>query len=433
MRNIFKIIFIVLCVILYVQNTQANIIRDSEIEETINLVIEPLKKSSGLKDLKIYLINDEIPNAFTAGGMIIFIHSGLIIQFPDPDVLRGVVAHEIGHILGQHVIRREEVINNYTVAAMATAALGLATAIGNIDSGMALLMAGMHVSERSMQNYSRALESSADQAALKLLEKSHQSAIGMVEFFQKTKIQNVSNFTSPYEQTHPLSSERLTLIKKESEKSKYSTSQNTKDLIYKFHRISVKLAAYTLDLEQLPDCDYEENVDEFTHYMKAIKCFRVGNFDDALNHIHRLLLKHPNDPYYHELKAQILFESGKKSSLGEYKIASELKRNDPLILLGKAIVEITFYKNDPAKLNESYKDLSFVLEKEPNNLLALYYMAIYYEKKNLKGKSYLNSAMIANKLGHKKDAKALANAALKELERNTPDWYKASDIIAANK
>jgi predicted Zn-dependent protease len=39
----------------------------------------------------------------------VFITSGLIINYPDPDVLRGVVAHEIGHILGHHVARRDEV------------------------------------------------------------------------------------------------------------------------------------------------------------------------------------------------------------------------------------------------------------------------------------------------------------------------------------
>jgi len=52
--------------------------------------------------------------------------------------------------------------------------------------------------------------------------------------------------------------------------------------------------------------------------MKAIACFRASNFDDALNHVNRLVMKLPKDPYYHELKAQILFEAGKNSALTEY-------------------------------------------------------------------------------------------------------------------
>ena len=75
----------------------------------------------------------------------------------------------------------------------------------------------------------------------------------------------------------------------------------------------------------------------------------------------------------------------------------------------------------------------FVIEKEPDNLLALYYMAIYYEKKGLKAKSYLNSAIIAHKSGNRKDARKLATEALKEMDEKSPDWYKANDIIAANK
>ena len=144
-------------------------------------------------------------------------------------------------------------------------------------------------------------------------------------------------------------------------------------------------------------------------------------------------MKHPQDPYYHELKAQILFEAGKNGALAEYTVASQLRKDDPLILLGKAIVGITQHQETPIKLAEFYKDLAFVLQKEPDNLLALYYMAIVYERKGLKGKSYLNSAIIANKLGHQKDARNLSTAALKELKINSPEWYKANDILEANK
>ena len=66
---------ITILIFLYSQNVNANIIRDSEIEETINLVIHPLKKASGLKDLSIYILNDPSSNAFTVGGNTIFINN----------------------------------------------------------------------------------------------------------------------------------------------------------------------------------------------------------------------------------------------------------------------------------------------------------------------------------------------------------------------
>ena len=57
-----------------------------------------------------------------------------------------------------------------------------------------------------------------------------------------------------------------------------------------------------------------------------------------------------------------------------------------LIRLGKAIVGITAHMDDPRYINRYYKDLLFVLDKEPDNLLALHYLAIYYEQSGLIGK-----------------------------------------------
>lgn len=412
---------------------KANIIRDSEIEETVNLVVAPLRETSGLKDLKIYILDDLVPNAFTAGGNEIFITSGLIINYPDPDVLRGVVAHEMGHILGHHVVRRDEVIDNYKKAAIGTTALGLATAISGAGAeGLAITLGGMHFSERSIYAYSREFESSADQTAMRLLNKSSNSVVGLIKFFEKMQLQSSADSFSQYDQTHPLNNERLLILRNFNKKSKFSTSQNNNDIVYKYSRASAKLAAFTVEINKILDYKFKNNVDEITHYMKAIKYFRIGNFNDSLSHIDFLVRKHPNDPYYHELKAQVYFESGKKAALHEYELAEEARPHDPLIRLGKAIVGMTNRSNgSPVAIY--YKDLLFVLDKEPDNLLALHYMAIYYEQSGLIGKSYLNTALISLKSGRISDARKMATMAMSNLKKNSPDWYKAGDILEATK
>ncbi len=426
--------FFFIIIFLSANLAKANIIRDSEIEETVNLVVQPLRETSGLKNLKIYIIDDPLPNAFTAGGNEIFITSGLIIDYPDPDVLRGVVAHEIGHILGHHITRRQEVIDNYKKAAIGTTALGLATAIsGGAAEGLAIAIGGMHFSERSIYAYSREFESSADQTALRLLDKSSHSVVGLIKFFEKMQLQSSGDLFNQYDQTHPLNNERLLILRSFNKRSKFSTSQNNDDIIYKYSRSSAKLAAFTLEINKILDCKFEDNIDEVTHYMKAIKCFRIGNFDDSLNHVNSLIMKHPDDAYYHELKAQIYFEAGKKAALHEYELAQEARPNDPLIRLGKAIVGISAHIDDPRYVTKYYKDLLFVLDKEPDNLLALHYMAIYYEKNGLTGKSYLNTALIALKSGRINDARKMATMAMNNLPKHSPDWYKAGDILEATK
>lgn len=82
------------------------IIIDSEIEEALNLVAAPIIKAAGLKNVKVYLVHDNFLNAFTTGAEVIYIYSGMINQFPDIDVIRGVIAHEMGRILGKHIIRQ---------------------------------------------------------------------------------------------------------------------------------------------------------------------------------------------------------------------------------------------------------------------------------------------------------------------------------------
>lgn len=409
----------------------ANMIRDSEIEETLHLIAEPIMKQANLKDLKIYLINDENLNAFTAGGNELYLNSAMITKFGDIDVVRGVIAHEIGHILGKHIIRQSENINIYNKVALSSIAIGLATSVadGNPTLATAIALGGMHFAERSILSYSRTFESSADQTALKLLEQSGHTSKGMIKFFEYMEKQPKGLFINPYDQTHPLSNERLVALKSFYQRSKFINSQNSKELEYKFARSAAKLQAFTENPKKLLLSLPSSIPSEFLHYMKAIIYLRIGDLHNSSFHINKLLELKPKDIFYQELKGQILFEFGKKEALDCYIIAAKIRPNDLLIRLSKGIVGITVYLEQPAKMPEFYQDLKLVLDKEPNNLLALYYLAIYYEKMGQRYQSLLNSALIAAKTGELPRAKALARAAIKGLKLNSPAWYKANDII----
>lgn len=427
-------IFVILLILL--GSAHASIIRDSEIEKVIKDIVAPIKKTSGLTDLKIYIINNPTPNAFTIGGNKIFIHSGLIIDFSDPDVLRGIIAHEIGHITGHHIIRQQEVVNKYQRAAFGATILGLATAIASKseaqETGGAIMMTGMHMAERSIYAYSRSFESSADQTAIDLLEKSSHSVIGLIHFFESMQSLTKSNMINPYDQTHPMDRDRLSVLRNFNKISKFKDSQNDNNLILRYAIVSAKLAAFTVDLNKIESLIYKNDSWEIKHYVRAIKNLRTGNFDDALTNINKLIAKHPTNPYYHELKAQIYFEFGKNSALDEYNIAIALdaKQDDTLMRLSRAIVGLSQNLDNADDINRYYQDLVLAIKEDPDNLLAMYYLAIFYEKKGMAGKSYLNTAIIAFKSGRSDDAKYLANAAIKALPKKSPEWYKANDIIA---
>ena len=84
-------------------------------------------------------------------------------------------------------------------------------------------------------------------------------------------------------------------------------------------------------------------------------------------------------------------------------------------------------------MHEFYQDLKLISDKEPDNIFALYYISVYYDKVDRSAESLLCSALIAYKTGDLDRAKSLARVAMKTLKPGNPNWYKAQDIILTEK
>ena len=85
-----------------VTSAHAGAIRDGEIEELIDDYTRPLLIAAGLNPAAVGLtvVNDRALNAYVTMGQNIFIHTGLILESDSPNMVIGVMAHEIGHITG---------------------------------------------------------------------------------------------------------------------------------------------------------------------------------------------------------------------------------------------------------------------------------------------------------------------------------------------
>ncbi|MEQ9124034.1 MAG: M48 family peptidase, partial [Alphaproteobacteria bacterium] len=61
-------------------SAQPAVIRDAEIEDIIRGYATPLLQAAGISpgDVDLVLVNDDAINAFVAGGMNIFIYTGLL-------------------------------------------------------------------------------------------------------------------------------------------------------------------------------------------------------------------------------------------------------------------------------------------------------------------------------------------------------------------
>ena len=120
------------------------LIRDAEIEHTLRRIANPLFRAAGVNPatVEIYIVNDREPNAFVAGGQNIFINTGLLTELGSVDELRAVIAHELGHITGGHLARRDEALRGVRgmaaigmLGALAAAAAGVPEASVAIATG----------------------------------------------------------------------------------------------------------------------------------------------------------------------------------------------------------------------------------------------------------------------------------------------------------
>ena len=91
-----------------INSASLNVIRDAETENLFKEIAIELMKDSKFDANKIsfYIDNQDYINAFVIPGQKIFLTTRLIIESKKIDEIAGVIAHEIGHIVGGHFTQR---------------------------------------------------------------------------------------------------------------------------------------------------------------------------------------------------------------------------------------------------------------------------------------------------------------------------------------
>ena len=126
----------------YAQDAPLTLVRDTEIEAILHEDADPILRAAGLdpKVVAIHLVGDKELQAFVAGGQHLFVYSGLIVRTKNPNELRGVLAHEIGHMAGGHLVRQADGERQALATYLLTMGLGLIAAVaGSPDTAAGLL------------------------------------------------------------------------------------------------------------------------------------------------------------------------------------------------------------------------------------------------------------------------------------------------------
>lgn len=431
---------VVLCAVLLVLpslSTTASaqsMLRDAETEAFLHDISRPIFNAAGLdpRSIEFYLINDQSPNAFVTLGQNIFIHSGLILYANDVDELIGVIAHETGHIAGGHAVRFGDGIKEATGITLLSLLLAAGAFAGGAgDAGAAILAGGQTVATGRFLAYSRVQESAADQAAATYLDEAGVSGKGFIRFFETLRSleYNRGIQQSEYFRSHPLTTDRIARIEERLSQSPVFEDPPDPEFNRRFLRIKAKLAGYIRTPEETLRDYPPSDTSEAAHYARAYAWHKSAYTDRAANELEALLQMAPEDPYFLELKGQVLLESGDPAKAISYlRSAYEAAPEQPLIggLLGHALLAT----DDEQYTDEALTILKSALQSDPDNPFAWYQLGIAYSRSGDDVRAALASAERYSRTGEHELAVRNARKAADALPEGTPEWLKAQDILS---
>ncbi|NQE64093.1 M48 family metallopeptidase [Caulobacter sp. RHG1] len=413
-----------------------SLIRDTEIEEILHHDSAPIFAAAGLepKNVRILIVGDKSLNAFATPGLQMGLNTGLILQTENPNQLRGVIAHETGHLAGGHPIRSDEMMKAGLKPMILTMGLGILAALaGSVDGGAMLIANSQYAGALGALGYSREQESRADQAGAGFLEATNQSGRGLVEFFDNFRYQEVFDQARrfAYFRSHPLSSERIEVLRSRVERQPHYTAVDTPEDLAQHEVMKAKLEGFLNP--QVALMKYKETDTGFpARYARAIAYYQMKDPDRALSLIDGLLADHPDNPYLWELKGQVLFEFNRVDQAEEPQRKSVALKPDAALLrvnLGQTLIGL----KDPKKVEEGVQELKRSLLNEPDNSVAWRLLAQAYDTQKKDGEARLATAEQYYSLGAVSEAKVFAMRARELLTKNTPDWRRATDIVLASR
>ena len=436
MRYLARLFAILAAAMLAAQPVAAqSILRDAETEAFLDEISAPLVEAAGLEpeNVDIVLINDPSINAFVAGGQIVYIHSGLIDAADTAEEVQGVIAHELGHITGGHILRYGEGMASASRISLLSLIAGIGAALaGAGEAAMGIMAAGQQAAMGKFLAFSRTQESSADFAGAEYLSKAGISGRGSLAFFGKLLNQEYrygysQSDEAGFYRTHPLSGDRISALREVYEKDPaWDRPANARNQA-KFERVKAKLVGYiakpSATLRDYPESD--RTVPAL--YARAYAYHQNARVDRALDAADQLLAKDPDDPYFLELKGQVLLESGRPlEALEPLRRATALTNAEPLIasLFGHALIAT----EDDANFAEAERVLRAAVGRDRRNPFAWYQLGVVYAARGDTPRARLASAEQQVMSGQYGLALRSAQAAEHGLERGTPDWIRAQDI-----
>jgi predicted Zn-dependent protease len=424
----------------FAQSRPVPIVRDAEIEALVSDYAAPILRVAGLnsRGIRIILVNNNSFNAFVDGRRI-FINTGTLLQAETPNEVIGVIAHESGHLAGGHQQRLREQLERAQTMAVIGMLLGVgATAAGAAagnssvaGAGGGLALGGTEMAMRNLLSYQRTEEMTADRSAITYLDKTGQSAKGMLTTFERfaNALALTGARVDPYRISHPLPRERIANLETLAHASPNFDKKDPEALQQRHDLMRAKIAAYTGNQRAIAGLARKDPRGLAVRYGDAISTYLNGSARAALPKIDALIKEQPKNPYFYEIKGEILLKANDASGAAKaFQRAAQLDPNKSSLIrmsYGRALM-LAGSKGD---MPTAVRELKAGIARDPEFAQGYQYLAQAYGQMGQIGEAELATADMHYYSGNLQEAKIFALRAQQKLKRGSPEWVRAQDII----
>ena len=408
------------------------VIRDTELEQFTEEVISILLKSGDFSadELNIYFVKSDQINAFVTGGKNIFINTETIIKASNYGEYAAVLSHELAHIIGGHIFNTRLEISNLSDKALPIYLLGIIGIIaGSADSGLAGVMVGQASVNDGYAFYSRTQEASADQAAVNILCKSGISGRFLIDFLNKIEKKEVTNLSDKqnYRSTHPLTQNRITWINSALKQNNNCSFKLNQILENRFELLKAKLHGFTHSHTETEAVYNSSN--DVGLYATAVSNYFIGNHSKSIANMEKLVAKYPSNPFYKELLGEIYFANNNFDKATEHHRTAINQLDEVNDLYFMMMGNYLLVYDNQKKSEEAVAFLKKSLRLNPKNAYAWYLLSRAYAQ--IGQISFANYATAERYFltGERGLSYEFALKALKDIEENSPEWYRSTDLI----
>jgi predicted Zn-dependent protease len=270
---------------------------------------------------------------------------------------------------------------------------------------------------------------------MSFLDKAGISARGMMEFFEKLQGQEMlpTEQQSQYVRTHPLTQDRIDAVRHHYENSVAKDAKLPEKFYVMHERMKAKLMGFLQpETALLRYTDKDPRIS--ARYARAIALYRTSHIDNALTLLNDLLKEEPANPFFYEMKGQILLENGRvDEAITCYATANKLLPDSSLLRAsyGHALLEQRTNPNIDLAVHQ-LEEANRLEERVPYvwHLLASAWGRKAELTKNpvFEGMATYALAEEAAARGNDSEAGQLASRAMKVLPKNSTYWLHAQDI-----